>query len=243
MGLKMKEKLKKIIPQDNDLITEKFYNNTLINQVEIVDNYETQANFVRDLFQKCDKNNGFYNGYYSSETNNCYFENENCSSCFNDNEFNRYNNTEDKYNRYNDSDIKLNENNESEPKYKEFQDKYRNYNESKTIYNESQSDFNRYNESEFQYNESNKLYNTYNESDSNFKEYNESKTIYSTLNECVCNKKECEVGCGCTCDECYSSCWPRDWIKQDYPGARVISINYTSDPYLWRPLWVKENKR
>ncbi|VVD03961.1 unnamed protein product [Leptidea sinapis] len=26
----------------------------------------------------------------------------------------------------------------------------------------------------------------------------------------------------------------------DFPGARVISINYTSDPYLWRPLWRAE---
>lgn len=55
--------------------------------------------------------------------------------------------------------------------------------------------------------------------------------------------KTCEVGCGCICDECYSFCWPKDWIKMDFPDARVISINYTSDPYLWKPLWVKGNKR
>ncbi|XP_073963920.1 uncharacterized protein [Choristoneura fumiferana] len=62
---------------------------------------------------------------------------------------------------------------------------------------------------------------------------------------CTCrtDAKPCEVGCGCICDQCYSSCWPRDWIKVDYPNARVISINYTSDPHLWRPLWIKENKR
>ncbi|XP_050359477.1 uncharacterized protein LOC126779497 [Nymphalis io] len=59
---------------------------------------------------------------------------------------------------------------------------------------------------------------------------------------CECNGKECN-GCGCVCDECYSPCWPRDWIRVDYPGARVISINYTSDPYLWRPLWIREIKR
>ncbi|XP_063371380.1 uncharacterized protein LOC134659628 [Cydia amplana] len=62
---------------------------------------------------------------------------------------------------------------------------------------------------------------------------------------CRCRAEEtrCEVGCGCICDECYSACWPRDWIKEDYPHARVISINYTSDPHLWRPLWIKQCKR
>ncbi|XP_050676806.1 uncharacterized protein LOC126973516 isoform X2 [Leptidea sinapis] len=59
----------------------------------------------------------------------------------------------------------------------------------------------------------------------------------------TCNCCNCETGCGCICDKCYSPCWPRDWIPMDFPGARVISINYTSDPYLWRPLWVKEFKR
>ncbi|CAH2101472.1 unnamed protein product [Euphydryas editha] len=60
--------------------------------------------------------------------------------------------------------------------------------------------------------------------------------------DCKCIDNECN-GCGCVCDECYSPCWPRDWIKVDHPGARVISINYTSDPYLWRPLWIREIKR
>lgn len=60
--------------------------------------------------------------------------------------------------------------------------------------------------------------------------------------DCRCIGGECK-GCGCVCDGCYSSCWPRDWIKVDHPGARVISINYTSDPYLWRPLWIREIKR
>uniref|UniRef100_A0A2A4JLI3 GPI inositol-deacylase n=1 Tax=Heliothis virescens TaxID=7102 RepID=A0A2A4JLI3_HELVI len=67
------------------------------------------------------------------------------------------------------------------------------------------------------------------------------------VSECKCASvrkgAKCEPGCGCVCDECYSHCWPRDWIKEDFPGARVISINYTSDPYLWRPLWIKGNKR
>ncbi|CAG9574091.1 unnamed protein product [Danaus chrysippus] len=60
--------------------------------------------------------------------------------------------------------------------------------------------------------------------------------------DCKCEAK-CEVGCGCLCDKCYSPCWPRDWLQVDYPGARVISINYTSDPYLWRPLWIKPSQR
>lgn len=63
-------------------------------------------------------------------------------------------------------------------------------------------------------------------------------------NECRSeNAKSCPTGCGCVCDKCYSLCWPKDWLKVDFPNARVISINYTSDPYLWRPLWVKESKR
>ncbi|XP_060809158.1 uncharacterized protein LOC106138972 [Amyelois transitella] len=126
----------KILPNDDVFITENFYNNALLDQVEIVDNYELQANFVRDLFKKeCD-----------------------------------------------------------------------NYN-----------------------------YDVKNDVDTSPKLYNDC--------ECKLNVRRCEVGCGCVCDECYSSCWPRDWIKVDYPEARVISINYTSDPYLWRPLWVKESKR
>lgn len=44
-------------------------------------------------------------------------------------------------------------------------------------------------------------------------------------------------------DENYSPCWPRDWLPMDCPGVRVIAINYTTDPYLWRPLWVKKRNR
>ncbi|XP_014356656.2 uncharacterized protein LOC106709369 [Papilio machaon] len=115
------EKYRKVLPDDDLFITEKFYNNTLLDQVEIVGNFETQANFVRDLFEK------------------------NCE----------------------DDVTKVN---------------------------------------------------------------------------CQCQSDRC-LGCGCTCDDCYSPCWPRDWIKIDFPGARVLSVNYTSDPYLWRPLWKKESKR
>lgn len=55
--------------------------------------------------------------------------------------------------------------------------------------------------------------------------------------------RDCPVGCGCVCEKCYSSCWPKDWLQVDYPDARIISVNYTSDPYLWRPIWIKESKR
>lgn len=44
-------------------------------------------------------------------------------------------------------------------------------------------------------------------------------------------------------DENYSPCWPRDWLPLDCPGVRVIAINYTTDPYLWRPVWVKKRNR
>ncbi|XP_013174481.1 PREDICTED: uncharacterized protein LOC106122889 [Papilio xuthus] len=114
------ENYRKVLPDDDLFITEKFYNNTLLDQVEIVGNFETQANFVRDLFEK-----------------NC------------------------------EEDV---------------------------------------------------------------------------IKNCQCQNDSC-LGCGCVCDGCYSPCWPRDWIKIDFPGARVLSINYTSDPYLWRPLWIKESKR
>lgn len=40
-----------------------------------------------------------------------------------------------------------------------------------------------------------------------------------------------------------SKCWPQDWLPNDCPGVRVIALNYTTDPYLWRPVWVKQRKR
>lgn len=75
--------------------------------------------------------------------------------------------------------------------------------------------------------------------------YNETKEeIEKNNNNDDCQDiRECAIGCGCVCDKCYSTCWPKDWLQVDYPDARVISINYTSDPYLWRPIWVKESKR
>lgn len=44
-------------------------------------------------------------------------------------------------------------------------------------------------------------------------------------------------------EDMLSSCWPRDWIPIDHPGARVISLSYTTDQYLWRPIWIKPYNR
>lgn len=41
----------------------------------------------------------------------------------------------------------------------------------------------------------------------------------------------------------YSPCWPRDWLSKRFPDLRVIALNYTTDPYLWRPLWIKKRNR
>ncbi|KDR18789.1 protein SERAC1 isoform X2 [Zootermopsis nevadensis] len=43
--------------------------------------------------------------------------------------------------------------------------------------------------------------------------------------------------------EPYSTCWPRDWLPQDCPGVRIITLSYTTDPYLWRPLWMTKRNR
>lgn len=43
--------------------------------------------------------------------------------------------------------------------------------------------------------------------------------------------------------EKWSPCWPGDWLPLDCPGVRVIAVNYTTDPYLWRPVWVKKRNR
>lgn len=44
-------------------------------------------------------------------------------------------------------------------------------------------------------------------------------------------------------DPDYSKCWPGDWLPLDCPGVRVIAVNYTTDQYLWRPLWKKKETR
>lgn len=41
----------------------------------------------------------------------------------------------------------------------------------------------------------------------------------------------------------YSPCWPRDWLSKRFPDLRIIALNYTTDPYLWRPLWIKKRNR
>jgi protein SERAC1 len=47
----------------------------------------------------------------------------------------------------------------------------------------------------------------------------------------------------CKKDENWSACWPKDWLPLDCPGVRVIALNYTTDPYLWRPTWVQKQNR
>ncbi|KAL4714773.1 hypothetical protein ACJJTC_002632, partial [Scirpophaga incertulas] len=159
--------IKKILPQDDAFITEKFYNNTLLNQVNILDNYETQAKFVRDLFEN--RIHEERSTVQDTDSKNDARSKECCKR-----------------------NCKCNVGNSLEKKC-----------------------------------------------DGQDSAINERESCECRGNE----KKQCEAGCGCICDMCYSSCWPRDWIKEDYPEARVIAINYTSDPYLWRPLWVKECKR
>ncbi|XP_049289760.1 uncharacterized protein LOC125767327 [Anopheles funestus] len=46
-----------------------------------------------------------------------------------------------------------------------------------------------------------------------------------------------------TKDANWSSCWPGDWLPLDCPGVRVIAVNYTTDPYLWRPVWITKRNR
>lgn len=50
------------------------------------------------------------------------------------------------------------------------------------------------------------------------------------------------INCNEQSSEEFSRCWPKDWLPQDFPGARVIGINYTTDK-LWRPLWQKMKLR
>ncbi|XP_052755157.1 uncharacterized protein LOC113512262 isoform X2 [Galleria mellonella] len=206
----------KIIPNDDIFITENFYTNSLLDQVEIVDNYEVQAEFVRDLFNKenirnCDNVCDSKQCKYGSETglnkgNVCTFNevyvNEKVScECEAQN------------------DIKFNNCNVNEGYTDESAQCKCNKSTNDGKINDNEVDKCKNNEVEV--------------------EINGNDTCKCKINE----SRSCEVGCGCVCDECYSACWPKDWIKEDYPDARVISINYTSDPYLWRPLWVKESKR
>ncbi|XP_063911672.1 protein SERAC1-like isoform X2 [Zophobas morio] len=43
-------------------------------------------------------------------------------------------------------------------------------------------------------------------------------------------------------DDCFSQCWPQDWLPKDCPGVRVIALNYTTD-VLWCPVWKKKRQR
>lgn len=60
-------------------------------------------------------------------------------------------------------------------------------------------------------------------------------------------QSDCESDCeNCEKNETfepYTECWPRDWLPKDCPGVRVIAVTYTTDPYLWRPVWIKEKSR
>lgn len=40
-----------------------------------------------------------------------------------------------------------------------------------------------------------------------------------------------------------TDCWPRDWLPLDCPYVRVIAISYSTDPYLWRPIWLRKPVR
>ncbi|KAM3958682.1 LOW QUALITY PROTEIN: uncharacterized protein ACR2FA_007322 [Aphomia sociella] len=204
-----------ILPENNMFITEKFYNNTLLDQVEVIDNYEVQAEFVRDLFKKENINNCDN----ICDSNICKYNNKTCLNgdnicTFNEVYLNETVNRKCDAQNYTDCD--------------EFGNEVRANGSDcckcKKMINVVES----------------------NESGDDMCNNDEVGVKVDDSEACKCKINEnrsCEVGCGCVCDECYSACWPKDWIKEDYPGARVLSINYTSDPYLWRPLWVKENKR
>ncbi|KAL9898205.1 uncharacterized protein ACN427_006405 isoform 2-T3 [Glossina fuscipes fuscipes] len=44
-------------------------------------------------------------------------------------------------------------------------------------------------------------------------------------------------------DPNYSKCWPGDWLPLDCPGVRVMAVDYTTDSYLWRPMWKNKETR
>ncbi|KAI5748351.1 hypothetical protein M8J77_024623 [Diaphorina citri] len=41
----------------------------------------------------------------------------------------------------------------------------------------------------------------------------------------------------------YSKCWPKDWLPLDCPGVRIIAVNYSTDPFLWKPFWIPTQQR
>ncbi|XP_075989424.1 uncharacterized protein LOC142985254 isoform X2 [Anticarsia gemmatalis] len=232
---------KKILPNENSLITEKFYNNLFENN----GNYETQGDFVSQLFKSdCEVNKCGLNKCFCVEKVNgqCRF-NDKCKQ-------------NDKC-QQNPCICKINDKCKQNDKCQENQCLYKLNGECKL---NGKSQQNRYicenndicKQNKCQHNQCLCKSNDNCQQSSFCVTNDKCKHKDKCQQSCFCKINEksilndsvkCDTGCGCVCDECYSSCWPRDWIKEDFPGARVISINYTSDPYLWRPLWVKENKR
>ncbi|XP_044259794.1 protein SERAC1 isoform X1 [Tribolium madens] len=37
-------------------------------------------------------------------------------------------------------------------------------------------------------------------------------------------------------DDCYTNCWPRDWLAQDCDRLRIIGVNYETNLSLWTPI-------
>ncbi|XP_050421180.1 protein SERAC1 isoform X2 [Adelges cooleyi] len=66
------------------------------------------------------------------------------------------------------------------------------------------------------------------------------RSAVSTPSE-VCNRLERMA----TVEEIkeFTNCWPRDWLPLDCPYVRVITISYSTDPYLWRPIWLRKSIR
>lgn len=40
----------------------------------------------------------------------------------------------------------------------------------------------------------------------------------------------------CDNNECFTNCWPRDWLAQDCNQLRVIGVNYETNLSLWTPI-------
>lgn len=41
----------------------------------------------------------------------------------------------------------------------------------------------------------------------------------------------------------FTDCWPKDWLPKDFPNARIIGLNYSTDDYLWQPIWSPARQR
>ncbi|BFF91819.1 uncharacterized protein DMAD_10023 [Drosophila madeirensis] len=80
-----------------------------------------------------------------------------------------------------------------------------------------------------------------NENAENSEESNQRPPVSSS--GCAASRKSSRKNKPSPDDPNYSKCWPGDWLPLDCPGVRVIAINYTTDPYLWRPLWKRKEPR